>query len=585
MKTSKIQKSKSSNSHSTKPFFTKSGEGSFFSKSKESEKSFFSPCPIQTKLTVGQSNDKYEQEADMTAEKVVRKLESPNPSSPIQRKCEKCEQEEKLQMKEEDTEDTEEMEVMRKPIFQSNDDTQIQTKSIENQLNTSKGKGKPMTKDVRSSMESAFGVNFNKVKIHTDTSAIQMNQGLNARAFTNESDIYFNKGEYNPSSMGGKRLLAHELTHVVQQRKNQSSIYQINKKGEAKKTGRIKMSDIVRNLKVMESNTQARHEASLKYSKNGLKIADNAKTRVDKAAHNYKEAYKKHEKILTAAKKQHTAEKDKWKDLISIGVGIAASIIAAPIPIAAVALMTARAQRIYQLASAVGSSLGGKYGSDLAVDLLKDSSSAPFQPQTINPESLKLKHYENLVDLYRSIALIGIENGGLAQAIFAIKDTLKYAELRLAGKRNISSKKIRNAYSELSGNIYKDSYSIPPFSTFQKIQKKLDETSLPSSTELERYIWLSWLSSRVSFNYYPEEDFSDEYWQYHSPEMIDIDTIEFYLYDLGVISRCKTCSSMLGTESYTGSETSSDDTKKIARLADSKWDEVQKKYKYLFEGF
>ena len=47
--------------------------------------------------------------------------------------------------------------------------------------------------------------------------AVQMNQGLNARAFTHGSDIYFNSGQYQPGSSDGKRLLAHELTHVVQQ--------------------------------------------------------------------------------------------------------------------------------------------------------------------------------------------------------------------------------------------------------------------------------------------------------------------------------------------------------------------------------
>ncbi len=194
-----------------------------FSQSKETEKPFFSPAlaTIQPKLTIGQPNDKYEQEADTMSERVVQKLENPNPIQPIQRKCEECEQEEKLQKKEEDTE---EMEVIRKPIFESGDDSRIQTKSIESQLNASKGKGKPLTKEVKSNMESVFGADFSTVKIHTDTNAIQMNQDLNARAFTNSSDIYFNRGEYNPSSTGGKLLLAHELVHTIQQKRSSGVI-------------------------------------------------------------------------------------------------------------------------------------------------------------------------------------------------------------------------------------------------------------------------------------------------------------------------------------------------------------------------
>lgn len=100
MKTTKTQKATTSNLHSSNPFFNKSGEGIFFSQTKESEIPFFNPYPIQNeKCSSAERNDKYEQEADMTAEKVVRKLETPHSSLPIQKKCENCEQEEKLQKK------------------------------------------------------------------------------------------------------------------------------------------------------------------------------------------------------------------------------------------------------------------------------------------------------------------------------------------------------------------------------------------------------------------------------------------------------------------------------------------------------
>ena len=243
MKT-KAPKSHSSvtNSHSSKPFFNKSGEGSFFSKAKETEPPFFSPSIVQTKLTIGKPNDKYEQEADQVADQVVQRLEQPNPIynnqeapsislkpisiSPIQRKCEACEGEEKLQKKEDEIS---ELEVMRKPIFESKGDPpddQIQTKSnhpnfatpsLESRLNASKGKGSPLSKNTRNEMESAFYADFNKVKIHTGSESIQMNKELNSKAFTHRSNIYFNKGQFNTDSPDGKRLLAHELTHTIQQ--------------------------------------------------------------------------------------------------------------------------------------------------------------------------------------------------------------------------------------------------------------------------------------------------------------------------------------------------------------------------------
>lgn len=66
-------------------------------------------------------------------------------------------------------------------------------------------------------MESRFGTDFSDVKIHTGSEAVQMSSELNAQAFAVGNDIYFNEGKYNPNSDSGKHLLAHELTHTVQQ--------------------------------------------------------------------------------------------------------------------------------------------------------------------------------------------------------------------------------------------------------------------------------------------------------------------------------------------------------------------------------
>ena len=69
-------------------------------------------------------------------------------------------------------------------------------------------------------MEGAFGTDFSSVRVHTDSSAVQMNKELGAQAFTNGSDIYFNEGKFDTGSSGGQHLLAHELTHTVQQGDN-----------------------------------------------------------------------------------------------------------------------------------------------------------------------------------------------------------------------------------------------------------------------------------------------------------------------------------------------------------------------------
>lgn len=89
--------------------------------------------------------------------------------------------------------------------------------SLSNQLKSSKGKGSPLPDSTRSEMEDSFGVDFGKVRVHSDSQAVHMNRQLSAQAFTNEQDIYFNTGKFDPESKEGKHLLAHELTHTVQQ--------------------------------------------------------------------------------------------------------------------------------------------------------------------------------------------------------------------------------------------------------------------------------------------------------------------------------------------------------------------------------
>ncbi|MFC4635124.1 DUF4157 domain-containing protein [Dokdonia ponticola] len=91
------------------------------------------------------------------------------------------------------------------------------TASLENDLNASKGGGSPLDSNTKSEMESGFGTDFSGVRVHNDSTAVQMNQQLGSQAFANGNDIYFNDGKYNPRSDSGKHLLAHELTHTVQQ--------------------------------------------------------------------------------------------------------------------------------------------------------------------------------------------------------------------------------------------------------------------------------------------------------------------------------------------------------------------------------
>ncbi len=189
---------------------------------------------IQAQLTVSQPGDKFEQEADGMADSVMRMPEPPavrpgEEEEKIQRKCAACEsgggrcpncaEEKDIQRSS--------LSSATMPFIQRQGEKTAEGKTfsaapppsinLASQLKASKGKGSSLPKDTRSSMESAFGTNFSQVRVHNSETAVQMSRDLNALAFTHGTDVYFNKAQYNPGTFSGKRLLAHELTHVVQQ--------------------------------------------------------------------------------------------------------------------------------------------------------------------------------------------------------------------------------------------------------------------------------------------------------------------------------------------------------------------------------
>ncbi|MEW5857473.1 MAG: DUF4157 domain-containing protein [Cyanobacteriota bacterium] len=190
------------------------------------------PPFVQRKLVIGAPGDQYEQEADRMAEQVMAMPEPANPQ--LQRKLLGNAIAHSIQRSSHTEAAFPQSNLLTNritPIVQRQKQQQeepIQTKSLlqgkatsssnlENRLTNSKGGGSPLDDEVRSFMEPRIGANFSSVRVHTDSNAIQMNRELNAQAFTHGSDVYFGAGKYNPSSSDGKHLLAHELTHVVQQ--------------------------------------------------------------------------------------------------------------------------------------------------------------------------------------------------------------------------------------------------------------------------------------------------------------------------------------------------------------------------------
>jgi DNA-directed RNA polymerase subunit RPC12/RpoP len=109
--------------------------------------------------------------------------------------------------------------------------------NVESAIHSARSGGKPLSTVERSYYEPRFGADFSGVKIHTGSNAADLSRSVNARAFTVGRDIFFGGGEYSPNTLQGKKLMAHELTHTVQQtgrKENHSTGYALYRKPEAK---------------------------------------------------------------------------------------------------------------------------------------------------------------------------------------------------------------------------------------------------------------------------------------------------------------------------------------------------------------
>jgi hypothetical protein len=249
----------------TTPFFN-APKGASVQKKKEG--AFFQP-----KLTIGQPGDIHEKEADSMANQVVQRLatskedeklgtndarmekDKEDPLKPVQMKEGGDEKKKKKDIhmaedpkkkkkdihmaedpkkKKKEIHKAEDPKKKKKEIHKAEDPKKKKKKghgageirkkpettasaAVSAEIERQSGKGSPLPAKVLAEMNHSFHADFSKVRIHHDTAAAQLCLELHAQAFTHGHDIYFNEGKYNPESADGKLLLAHELTHVVQQ--------------------------------------------------------------------------------------------------------------------------------------------------------------------------------------------------------------------------------------------------------------------------------------------------------------------------------------------------------------------------------
>lgn len=174
------------------------------------------PNHIQAKLMISQPGDAYEEEADRIADNVVNMTGPIAPQNTsgeqLSRKCSMC--------------DDEETEIHRK----ASNNLDLSDKAFQDINKIQNNGGKSLDDSTQAFMESRFGFDFSKVRIHTDAQAARSAHAINAHAYTMGNHIMFGDTKFSPETHEGRRLIAHELVHVVQQNAS-STIHAKDKKG------------------------------------------------------------------------------------------------------------------------------------------------------------------------------------------------------------------------------------------------------------------------------------------------------------------------------------------------------------------
>ncbi|MDG3493224.1 MULTISPECIES: DUF4157 domain-containing protein, partial [Pseudanabaena] len=171
---------------------------------------------VQPKLKLTKAGDRHEREADLVAAQVVKRINT----DPIRK-----------------TEVTKGDRIMPKAAAPTSAPTGTAvTPQFETTLQQQRGQGQAIPEDVREPLEEAFNADFRHVRVHTNEQSHQLNHSIQAIAFTTGTDIFFKQGAYQPRSRQGQELLAHELTHVIQQNSQKTAI-------QRKGAGKIQFSN------------------------------------------------------------------------------------------------------------------------------------------------------------------------------------------------------------------------------------------------------------------------------------------------------------------------------------------------------
>ncbi|MEH2026803.1 eCIS core domain-containing protein [Nostoc sp.] len=482
----------------------------------------------QAKLTVGEPGDQYEQEADRVANRVMSM-----PNTAVQPEMTQEEQ-------------TQEEEVQTKPSLQRATNGSLQPgENIESRLNSSKGGGSPLADEVRGFMEPRFDADFSQVRVHTDGAAVQMNQDLEAQAFTHGSDVYFGQGK----SPGNNELMAHELTHVVQQKGG------VLRRDVLQRTPKKQIvTELSTKLPVTQANARlidAYYNLGSIYVDLSVVNTDLISTKLRIFSLNYDMAYSNYSRVIGQGRAE-AQNQTLWRGIfLGIGTGILAGLAAAYI-----APSTAGAWFALTLAdagTAAGSSFLQAAASSTIALALSDAMTtrgSDLQPGGLSPDVLRSNIWQHVASMYRGALQTNGVLANLHKNTVILERLVAEIRVQIAGgasehsaadiltATNIMIDRI-NGMTSVFNELRQKTTAM---SSFSNSISAYDPTK-PGVDQIEKDIWIMWMGTLSN-------DDSD---------ILDLDNIEDHLKNIGILGN----GGLLGVDF--GDYTSEDD--ELAALA------------------
>jgi hypothetical protein len=496
------------------------------------------------------------------------------------------------------------------------------TPEVEDAIHAARGGGQALDGGVRAQMEGAMGADFSGVRVHTDARADALSRELGARAFTTGRDVFFRQGEYSPGSAGGRRLVAHELTHVVQQSgapvqrsltlgpaddafereadgvasavadgleagvehgdeggtvrrapaADAAAAGGAREPAPAKRPATLKEAFEAAafpgrdSVELLHARAVSRFEALTGYVSKAREELGGLRRYFGSFNSNYELAYDRYSKVVGEAREEAQSQQDVANLLFGIAAGTVAGVfLEVAVPATVIAGTINRAVWLGAAGNAISGGLGTWAGPKIA--------GADLRPQdALSPTLQQLRAVQQLNELSEAVLDV-VDPGAAKLGAVMVRSGAMLAEMR-AARREWSDERMKKEWAELrraDAELDPVEWNLGWASEkLEELRKHYDGLPVPYAFKLEQDMWLAWMASL-------KEDDAD---------VLDLDAIEDRLRSIGVLQSYRRDTRDMDREArvwvHFGDWTSSDDEAEAVRGAKSAMPELYRFYGVVF---